>query len=466
MSRKPPLPSPLVADAANIHSSVESELSQTYTHVRLSLQEIEALINRQLPNGFTIYETSTLQLGMAQSLLPYTVAVEVNKPADLQLAGEGSNLFLYLPLQVKVTLKDKGLLLSLMPLEAVMQVEVKARIQMHLKSDWQLFTRTEIEQFNWLLSPEIRILGVPVGALGIIEKELERFIGMWIGKIDEVIAEQISFREIALSVWEVLQESFHIWDEPDVWLRCYPQKAFISGIQIAGNDKQLEMLLCVNGRVETNTDTPVSLGNANSFPLPDALPLKEKDATQHLSVVKIVNHLSYNKISEVINQHLSQYTYRFFSNLYYLRFGRVKLYAVPERNLVLAEAFFTGSMRGRAYLRFTPYFNIQEKTLSLRNFEFELRTPSLLLHLANRLAGQTLADKLCDTIQELVNEQLGELNQFLRDFLSSQQVENVLFNSAISEVAIESLLFDTDAIKAVLAIKGISVATVMLEGYY
>lgn len=117
MSRKPPLPSPLVADAANIHSSVESELSQTYTHVRLSLQEIEALINRQLPNGFTIYETSTLQLGMAQSLLPYAVAVEVNKPADLQLAGEGSNLFLYLPLQVKVTLKDKGLLLSLMPLK-------------------------------------------------------------------------------------------------------------------------------------------------------------------------------------------------------------------------------------------------------------------------------------------------------------------------------------------------------------
>jgi len=466
MSRKPNIHISEITEIAKMQESGEGDLSQTFTKARLALSEIEGLINHYLPNGYVIYQTSTMQLGIAQSLLPYTVSVEVTKMSVLQIAAEENELYLYLPLQVKVAVKDKGLLLTLMPLEAVMQVQVKARIQMHLKADWQLFTRTEVEQFNWLLSPELRILGVPIGALTAIEKELERFVGLWIGKIDEVIAEQLNFREIALSVWETLQQSFKIWDEPDLWLRCHPQKAYFSVIQIAGKAKQLELLLCVNGKVETTTDTPSPSGTLQKAPLPNALPLKMMESGQPESVVRVVNHLKYQKIAEVIDKHLSQYTFRFFNNRFHLRFGRVVLYAVPDKNKVLAEAAFKGSMRGKAFISFTPWFDLKNKTLVLRNFEFELDTSSYILRLVNRIAGQKLADKLCDTIQELINEQLTELNLFLHQFLSSQQIENVRFESAISEIAIEKLSFCSDALRATLTIKGQSSAQVLLEDYY
>lgn len=460
----PPLPP---GSAANVPVVAEQggELSQIYTHVRLPLTELEAFINQYLPDGYSLFQTSSLQLGLAQSLLPYTVSAEIIKPAPLRLSAENNALFLFLPLQAKVSLKDKGILLRLTPLEAIMQVTVKARIQMHLKSNWRLFTRTETEEFTWQISPEFRILGVPVGAMGSIESELEQLLAVWIGKIDEVIAQKLDFRSIAFAVWETLQQPLQIWDEPEMWLRCRPGNVYLSGIKTAG--KQLEMNLSIEGLIENATQQP-------PVPPPALLPLPDvqlfRNQTQENSVrpavVKVVNYLAYSKVSQVINDHLSQYVYRFFNNLYHLKFGNVQLYASPEKNMALIEAGFSGSMSGKAYLRFNPHYNTAQKTLSLRNFEYELNTGSLLLNLANRFAGQALADKICDTIQELINEQLQELNLFLTRFLKKQQVANVVFTANPTDIYIESVTFAQTHIKAVLALKGASYATVLLNGYF
>ncbi len=463
MPVKPPVIKTLLPDAGKTSAHPSADLSVTYTSVKLPFAEIEGLINHYLPAGYPIFQTSTLQLGIAQSLLPYSVAVNITKPANLRLSTQNEALYLHLPLHAAITLKDKGLLLSLTPLEAVMQVEVTARVHLHLKADWQLFTRTEIEAFNWHQSPQLRVLGIPVAALTIIERELERFIAPWMGKIDQLIAEKVPFISIAQMVWKTLQEPFHIWEQPNMWLRCFPQKVYVSGIKTEA--QHLHITLYINGGV-VNTTQQLTNEDNRILPLPDAQPLLNPENAQKHSAIKVVNFLSYNKISELINQHLQQFTYHFFNSRYYLRFGRFKLYAQPEKNLVFAEAVFTGSMRGRAFLHFNPHYSITHKTLLLQNFEFELQTSSLLLNLANRFAKQTLADRLCDTIQELINRQLAELNSFLHDFLRRQQVENVVFTTNLEAVFIESVTFAHQHIKAVLALNGNTEAVILLNGYF
>jgi hypothetical protein len=114
-----------------------------------------------------------------------------------------------------------------------------------------------------------------------------------------------------------------------------------------------------------------------------------------------------------------------------------------------------GSLNGDVYLLATPYYDVESRSIKVKDVDFELDSKQKLAKAANWLAH----GKICKMIQESmvfpIGEQLDASKKDAQTYLKNYEpVKGVIINGKLDKLETSDIYLIQNAIVAVISING------------
>ena len=348
------------------------------------LRLLEDKINREL-------DTVLVGRGIPGTLFPFRVA----RSGRVQIQYANQQVQLSTPLQLWIAKPFSND--TIPPDKPFCSLQINFQSPLNVTPEWRLASQVRFTDYDWVIKPQIRLLGKEISLANLVQKLLQTFQPGIEAAIDGAIYQELRLDQIVAPIWKDIQQPLQISKQYGLWL--LPKPLAVESSPITGDKTKIIAHL----RITFDTKTAIQL-NKPSYS-PSTLPkLQKQEQLPQTAVLRLMSSVPYADINQVIQSTIAQDPPKL--ALGTLTVKHVSVYGGQRSLIVKTE--LDGLVDGTVYLRGRPVFDTLTNTLTIKHLDFDTDTEAVLpaplrslIHkgLVNVLDGM-LTIRLADDIRQ------------------------------------------------------------------
>ena len=414
-----------------ILESVDKEqLSKLYIPIKLGKKDLENAINEKI--GEVIFEDDNLNGD--------NISVRATRIDSITLSLKDTTLVYTVPLHILV--KKSLRLLGDTEAEGSLVLEFATNYQ--LNEDWTVVTNTSLQQYDWVKTPKINVLGAKIPVKAIADRVLAASQDKITNQIDALVADGLAIKGYAEKVWNQIQEPILVSKEYNSSVKITPYGLAISPFRLQ-NDTIVSTLF-VQGLSEISVGDQIDF--TKNAPLP---PLKLMDFETAPFQLRVLAQIPFEEAEQLALQNLKGETYEFRKNK--ITVQDLKLSKDGEK--VAVELDVIGDYEGKLYLKGIPSYDKKNSQIDIKKVEFRLDTKNFLLKTAKWLFSDLIINKIEGNLQYSIDEDLQEIKQQIQKQLTNYEIQKgINVEGQVADLKVQQVGLADDAILAVVELTG------------
>ena len=440
----PEFPEPRLSRSFIPPSEVPS--STVAVPVRLSVDDLQALANRNLPkqyNGDVEYLDGTVK-----GKLNY----RLRRDRDVKVAVEKGKIKISFPVHFQVRFAGNVLAAIVrVPFSAQTEgaLDFSISVAPSVGRDWSIKTGAEVD-YTWTKSPKLNVAGVKIGLKGETDKFLRGAIRDNLYKMDDALNKEVRLQDIMQREWDNLAVPVKV--EDSIFLHFDPRGIAASSLDIAPDEVTLR------ARVEAGISLSMGLGDivpARKKRLPPLEPYVSGDESVKLNVKALLNYDALEREAmkslsgeNSIDLGVTSVTVR-----------SLRLMGSGEK-LAAAFEISAGGSTGTIYAAGTPYFDEETRVLSVKDFELAEEMRGGLIKTAAWLLRPALTNFLSKKLQWELGPQIDGLTDEVRELIALRNLSDEFeFKGTLESAKFGGLRVTAEGIEIGLNLEGAAALT-------
>lgn len=444
----PPVPTKVAAVQAN------RPLSTINLPVSLEIEDLQDAVNKQFKG--VLYNDNSFENNNDDNLI-----LKVTKIADFAIAAKGDKITIVAPLEVYVKGRLKKDFFSMFDQdfgidkskEATFKLDVVVNTKLNLNQDWDIITKSEAG-FQWREQPYLELgpVKIPIGS--IIETVVNTQIADINKKLDNEITKNIKLKPMALQFWNQLQNPIVVSERYQTYLKIVPE--FISMSTIKSDGKKIDVNLGFRSDIAVITGykpEPVELR-----PLPKLQLQSRVDSTFNLYFNA---NVSYAFATEYAKKEFVGKEMQFDNGLQLVTINDMNFFNNGDKigmmldiNALLKNGIFKKKFKGVIYALGTPYYNDSTQTLSIKNFEFDIKSRDALVGTAEWLLKNNLRKKIEEKLNFPMKEQLEKAQKVADESLNNAKIPGMKLKGKVDSIKPQSIKLSEENIQLIIQSTG------------
>jgi hypothetical protein len=422
-------------------TSVTSEryLSTLNVPVDITTAEVTRQINTHLSG--LLYEDDRLQ--------DDDFACKVWKRAPIRVEAVADSFVVHVPLKVWAKFgygfKPLGLNLSTYK-ETDFEVDVRFATGLTLAPDWTARTRTEWRGFDWVSKPNLRFGPVTVPIASIVGKILNKNRETITQGIDEAVRKHVDIRGHVVRAWNAALQPYLLSEKYRTWLKVTPTELQMTPLRTDGDR--------IRATVGIRAVTQTVFGERPAVkPVTDVPDLKLVPTVPDAFRVSLVAQLTHAEARRLLADTIVGRRFTFSENRYAVTVTDVDLYGSDDK--LILKVGVTGSLNGTVYFRGVPYYDPSEKTIELRDLDYDLDTRSLLARTASWFLQGRISRQLQEAFRFPVGDQLTAARRHVQAIMQHRVLaKGVTLNGSLGEIKPEGVYLTPEYLLAAVFVEG------------
>lgn len=410
--------------------TVEEQISTLNIPVRISVSGLEKAINQQL-NG-VIYEDSDMNDGDK-------MMIRAEKQEDIRLTVDSQLVKYRVPLSLWIRY-DAGIA----KVEANGIIALQFKTGFAIRPDWSMETNTELESYEWLETPKVRLgmVNLPVGFIA--NMVLSRSREVLARSIDEQIQQNFNLQEIIADAWEQVHDPLLISEEYNTWLIMNPKSIGMTPLLVESDT--ISSTIMVESQPEIRLGEKPSIRSGQLLP-----PFRELAPSDETFNLHIRTDIPYEEAERLTREQIVGETYEYGKRSFTVE--NIDMYGQGE--LLIVNVKLSGSYTGDIYLQGRPFYNVRRNTLEIEDLKFTPETRSFLTKTALWLLRSPIRKKMVETLNFYLDYNLEEIQNQIRDQLANYEIaQGVTLNGMLEELNIQNAYLTPEGIKVDIGLKG------------
>ena len=406
----------------------------------LEISKLEQLINSQLDS--VLYEDNSFEDNNGDNL-----KFKAKKDGQVKINAEENELSWELPVAVNIQkgLKIFGYNIPMVDTwEYTGQLRLRFKTKLTINRDWTIKTITSSNGYIWTKKPAVKIAGIDIPVTIVANLLLPSNLQSFSQQIDEIVANSFDFRGFAENGWRMLFNPFKLPGSYEAWLAITPYS--VSLVPIQGAAGHIRLGAAITSDVECLLESAPPSGKVAA--LPNIQSLKSPSDTFKVNLLADIPFVTINRI---IKEEVGDSTFVFGTRR--IRFETFRVYGTNGKMAV--ETTVSGSLKGLLYLTGTPYFNVADTTLRIKDLKFDFKTRNLLIGSASWL----FSGKIERMVEKSIAIPFGpniygietQIVQFFRHYPIGYGFE---LNGRLARLYVSDLFLSPESVKANVVFSG------------
>lgn len=421
---------PVNLDIPILEDIDKEQLSNLYIPIKLGKKDLENAINQQI--GEVIFEEENLNGD--------GISVRATRIDSISLTLADSSLIYTVPLDIWV--KKKLRLLGDTEAEGALVLQFITNYK--LQEDWTVQTKTSIQEYEWVKTPKINVLGAKIPVKMIADRVLLASKTKITEQIDQLAKDGLSLKVYAQEAWDKIQQPILVSKEYQSTLKITPYGLAISPFQL--QQDTIVSTIFVTGLSE------VGLGQQANFsdnaPLP---PLKIKDFDPAPFQLKVLAQIPFEAAEQIALENLKGETYTFGKKD--ITIEDLKL--SKDQDKIAVDVRVSGDHEGQLFLKGIPSFNEKKNQIDIKKVEFRLDTKNFLLKTAKWLFSDLIINKIEGNLQYSIDEDLQEIKKQIQEQFTNYEIRpGINAEGQVADLKVVQVGIGETAILAVVELTG------------
>ncbi len=401
--------------------------------VSLNIKELENSLNQQL--GDALYQDDSFNDGDKMKVI-------ARKDGTIKITTEGSTVNYQVPLDLWIQYD-----LGLWKVEATGRLNLDFSTVYAIGSDWKFGTHTSLQSHEWKERPRLKMAGVSIPVQSIANLILNRSTATISNSIDSMVANSFKLDETVAEAWELMFNPYEISPEYQTWLLVNPTDLGMTPIKTENGN--MEATIIVQSKPELRFGPKPSANPIVRLPNFEYRMLNE--SAEEGFQIFLDATLPYEEAERLTRQSIKGE--RFEQGSRYVVVEDIELFG--QGNNLVINLLLSGSYNGHIYLTGEPVFNPNRNRIEVEDLEYTLDSKNFLLRSAAWLAKGTLAKKLQENMDYLLDYNLTDAQKQMQEQLQDYEITpGVRLQGALEELNIYNAYLTTDGIKVVMSLKG------------
>ena len=409
--------------------SKQAKLSTINIPVAISVTKLEGILNKQV-SGLVFKE----EIKQVRDLF-----VEVHKTDTIRLKLVGQVMNYEIPLNIEVIKKT---LFGKIKGEGSVRLLFKTALD--IESDWNLKTKTQLKDVDWLSRPVLKVAGIEIPIQSILEQLLERMKGRIEDTIDQQIRERLPMRKQVNQAWKMIQQPVLVSPEYRAWLLIRPQSIGMKPLLTADN--------MVNSTIHIGAFSEIFVGQKPEFESNDTLPqLQIGEFDDNEFSVSVKTGISYQAATKQVNDLVKGETFTQAGQTVVIEQVNIQGAATD----LIVKARLSGDFNGVVELTGKPYFDTTTQRVQVENLEFEVNTKNVIHKSAAWLFKNELVKLIEQSLSFPIDEKIEEVRSIANEKLQGHELnEHVSLQGHIEAMTIDETYLSERGITVLLSGKG------------
>jgi hypothetical protein len=418
----------------------ERYLSTLNLGLNISLNDIENQINSQL-SGLIFEDNSMTDNNNDQFMC------KVWKREPIKTSSLNNEIIFKVPLKVWLKVGYKAAPLGIeisTEKETQFDFDVNFKSTFGISNKWEAITKTTLINYDFITTPKIKVGPIEISVTNLVKKALDSKAPEIIKALDQSIKDKIEIKKYIIQAWNQAMQPYLVSEKYRTWLKVSPVELQLSPILINAN--LVKANIGIKAYTETVTGAKPAVTNVNN--IPDlSLVSKITDDFQ----VGILSEISHEEAVAFAKDTLVGQIFDFQNGKYKVKVSDIDIYG--NENQLIIKTELEGSLNGTIYFKGIPYYDETSKSIKLNNFDYDLKTKSLLANAANWLLGGKLAKTMQEHLEIPVGTNIEEIKKQIQETLKNNQIKKgIILNGNITDLKPDKVyLTPTSIIARVMA---------------
>jgi hypothetical protein len=321
--------------------------------------------------------------------------------------------------------------------EAIVSLSTKFELQ----KDGHFRTTTKVNSLNFPNLCGVTILNFDVTP--ILNNTLTSSLNNLVNSVDSRIAQISNFRDVCNAGWTRLQEPLEI--DSLIWLLVNPVVPCIAPLTGIGQTVSTSIGVVAKPVIVFGQKPMVQ-----KIPLPE-LNLNSPPAGSH---VALEGNLPFDVASKIISQKLVGNKYVF--SKFGINIEKVFIYGSGETTVLKLDV--TGDINGSIYLTGTPYYEVSNDSLYIKNLDYSIETKNILATSADWFLHSGFRQMLANQTHWELGGQIAKVKEKIASFLNPQQLNSKtppILCGSINNLHSAAVYSNTDSFHIIVIVDGI-----------
>jgi len=441
----------------NISQNANEKVSSSINlPISINLKDVENDVNAQFKT--TLYDDQSFENNGKDNLI-----IKIDKRNKILISTIDNKLQVNAPLSVKLKYRFEkqvlGMDLSHVQ-DASFNVVVNILSKVEITKDWKLKIKAE-PTLKWEDSPG-KSLGIDLNKA--IDYVIKQRVDDISKMIEDAIVEAVDIKKLMADNWKLVQQPIEIDQILKAWLYIQPQEISLSPFVFANN--KMEFKTALNSYIDVKVGANKEEIKAKALPQ-----LKVQNIAQNDVSIALAFEMPYSEINSLVNKQFKDSTFVFDNGKSVIKINNIEIFG-SENNLVMGldiagkvkKGIIIRVIKGIVYLTGQPFYNSDNKSIAIKNFDFELKSRDVLLKSASWLVNNK--NFRSDIEKQLVfpiKTELEEAKKLANSAINYKINESTKLNGTIENIEPSDVFIKTDAIKII--IKAIGNLQMQVTGY-
>ena len=418
----------------------EKYLSTLNLSLNISLADIEKQINNQLQG--LIFEDKSMEDNNNDQFM-----AKVWKREEIKATALNNEILFKVPLKVwlKVGYKAAPLGIEISTVkETEFDFNVNFKSTFGISNKWEAITTTTLVNYEFITTPKVKVGPVEIPVTGLVKKALDSKAPDITKALDNSIKEKIEVKKYIIQAWNLAMQPYLVSEKYRTWLKVSPVELQLSPITINANSVKANIGL--KAYTETVTGSKPAINTVNT--IPDLTLINKITDDFQVGILSEISHAEAVKFAKdtLVGQKFS-----FQNGKYAVTVTDIDIYG--NENQLIIKTGLSGSLDGTIYFKGIPYYDEASKSIKLNNFDYDLKTKSLLANAANWLLGGKLSKTMKESLEIPVGSNIDDIKKQIQETLKNNQIKKgVIMNGNITDLKPDKVyLTPTSIIARVMA---------------
>lgn len=407
--------------------------------IRLPINQLEDLLNQEIQKALeanNTFEQDDLKIEAAQL-------------DAVKIGLEGQRILYKVPLGLKI---EKDLGFSRVKADAALNLDFFT--DFGIDEYWNLSTDTQLEQYEWLEAPKLKLGPVSVPAQFVGDIVVRRSKELVTDAIDEQLKANFDLRASMSTAWQQLQVPIEISNEYKTWLNINPQQILVT--PITTKDDAIALTISILAQPNLGVGEQPQATASALLPPFSFSEVKEEDFQ-----IRLIADIPYEEAEALAVQSIKGEQYS--SDKYSVTVEDVALYGQNEKLVV--ETLLSGSYNGNIYLTGEPFYSKLRNKVDIKDLKFTLNTKNFLLKSAAWLLKSNLRRQIRDNLNFYIDYNLEEIRKSTQQQLERYQVASgIILKGNLDDLGITDVYLTPQGIRVKLGLNGqVNVGMEILE---
>ena len=418
-------------------SNLAPAISELPLEVEVDIKKLEAAINKKM-NGL-IFE--------GEKLNNQDLSVKIWKAQNFSFIVKNNVIEYRVPLKLWTrfawTVEKFGISVG-DNYEANGSIALNYKTTIEIDKNWKLVAKTTPNDFQWIETPKLNVIGVSVPVTPIANIALQKSEKLITDQIDAALAQMVDLKKYVTMAWTEAQKPMQVSAENNLWVRITPKDVLVSPFETKG--QKLNVSISLQALIES------FMGVKPEPNKPTAVPAFKMAATQPKEFnLNIAADATYDKISEMAKSQLVNKT--FTEGKKTITITDLSVFGSNGKPVFVADV--TGSLKGRIYFTGTLAYNAEKVAVEVLNPEFDLKTKNALVKSAGWLLNGLIIKKITPYLTYSVKTELESMKVEANKMLSNYKVyDGVSLTGKLNNVSVKSLDLVPGAIRLNANVRG------------